>query len=322
MYFRKFSVTTARVVASAQPAAKHLFSLFSTRTGRNFDVVIVGGGVVGSSIAYHMKKQDPRTSVCVVERDPTYKAASTPLSAGSIRQQFSIRGNVEMSLASVDFLRNAKEHLKVSDDDDLVPDIQLVEGGYLFLSSTAEGCDTLRENFALQTSLGADVVMLEPPELETKFPWLNTSDGLQLGVFGQTGEGWFDPWALLHGFRRKALSMGVEYVEDDCSGFVVDKDTNKVTAVQTKKGDTMRCGAVVNAAGAWATRVCEMAGIPHWPVRPRKRMIFVVHWCVFFDCVIVPATCCSFHHQVVAAVDWILRSLFLNVAFHFAASNK
>ena len=84
---------------------------------------------MGSSIAYHLKLADPSTTVCVVERDPTYARASTPLSAGSIRQQFSIRENIEMSLASIEFLRSAGEILKTSPDDDIAPDIQLVEGG-------------------------------------------------------------------------------------------------------------------------------------------------------------------------------------------------
>jgi hypothetical protein len=83
------------------------------RASSSYDVVVVGGGVVGCSVAFHLKQADPSVSVCVIERDPTYKRASTPLSAGSIRQQFSIRGNVELSLASIEFLRKAGDHLKV-----------------------------------------------------------------------------------------------------------------------------------------------------------------------------------------------------------------
>ena len=77
-----------------------------------------------------------------------------------------------------------------------------MEGGYLFLAGTPEGCATLRENHALQTSLGADIVLLEKAALAQKFPWLHVGD-VDLGCLGRTGEGWFDPWALLTGFRRK-----------------------------------------------------------------------------------------------------------------------
>ena len=237
-------------------------------------MVVVGGGVVGSSVAYHLKAADPSTSVCVVERDATYKRASSPLSAGSIRQQFSIRGNVEMSLASIDFLRHANELLKISEDDDCAPDIQLVEGGYLFLASSDDGSATLRENHALQARLGADVVLLEPTELAEKFPWLTTDD-IMLGCYGQSGEGWFDPWALLMGLRRKAISLGVDYVEAECSS--VQVSNNVVQSVRTSNGSELACGHLVNAAGAWANELCHLAGIEHCPVRRRKRMIFVVH---------------------------------------------
>jgi glycine/D-amino acid oxidase-like deaminating enzyme len=99
----------------SQQQRRRLLSTTATpaRTSSSYDVVVVGGGVVGCSVAFHLKQADPSVSVCVIERDPTYVRASTPLSAGSIRQQFSIRGNVELSLASIDFLRMAGEHLKV-----------------------------------------------------------------------------------------------------------------------------------------------------------------------------------------------------------------
>ena len=130
------------------------------------------------------------------------------------------------------------------------------------------------DNFKLQKAQGADVELLNPQQLTSKFPWLNVED-VSLGCFGHSGEGWFDPWALLTAFRRKAIGMGVEYVEEECCG--MQTTHNAVTSVQLRSGRSINCATVVNAAGGWANEVCEFAGIIGCPVRRRKRMIFVVH---------------------------------------------
>jgi glycine/D-amino acid oxidase-like deaminating enzyme len=265
------SHATSAATHNCSPDTRHRHA--SSTAPSCYDVVVVGGGVVGSSVAYHLKTADPSVKVCVIERDGTYARASTPLSAGSIRQQFSIKGNVELSLASMKFLRESGEHLKISPDDDSAPDIQLVEGGYLFLGTSAEGCATLRENHAVQVASGADILLMDRPALQARFPWL-VADDVSLACFGQTGEGWFDPWALLRGFRRKALALGVDYLDAECTA--VDVEKGVVRRVRTADGRELQCGTLVNAAGSWATELCKMAGIEHCPVRRRKRMIFVV----------------------------------------------
>ncbi|MFP3610940.1 FAD-binding oxidoreductase [Paraburkholderia sp. SIMBA_050] len=231
-------------------------------------VVIVGGGVIGSSIAYFLRLADPTVGVTVIERDPTYARSSSALSAASIRQQFSTPLSIQMSLFGIEFLRSIGERLCV---DGVKPSIDLHEGGYLFLA-TPVGETTLRENHALQTSLGADISLLDRSALQARFPWLNTED-LVAGTFGESGEGWFDGYGLVQALRKKAQALGAHYVAADVTA--LHRDGRRVTQVQTANGETHACDVVVNAAGAWSRKVAQMIGID-LPVHARRRSIFNV----------------------------------------------
>lgn len=234
----------------------------------NSKVVIVGGGVIGSSIAYFLRKSDPTISVTVIERDPCYAQSSSALSAASIRQQFSTPLSIQMSLYGIRFLRDIGDHLEVEGHK---PSIDLHEGGYLFLATQA-GESTLRENHALQTELGADIALLSADELKQKFPWLNVDD-IVAGAYGVTGEGWFDGYGLVQALRKKAQSLGVRYVAAEVNG--LERDGRKVTHVLASNGERYACDTLVNAAGAWARRISEMMGIDI-PVYARRRSIFNV----------------------------------------------
>lgn len=231
-------------------------------------VVIVGGGVIGSSIAYFLRASDPTVSVTVIERDPTYAKSSSALSAASIRQQFSTPLSIQMSLYGIEFLRTIGERLEVDGNE---PSIDLHEGGYLFLATPA-GDATLRENHALQTALGADISLMDRDALHAKFPWLNVDD-LVSGAYGLSGEGWFDGYGLVQALRKKAQSLGARYVAAD----VVDvlREGRKVTHVVTGDGERHACATLVNAAGAWARPLAKMMGIDI-PVHARRRSIFNV----------------------------------------------
>ncbi|MEN8503662.1 MULTISPECIES: NAD(P)/FAD-dependent oxidoreductase [Paraburkholderia] len=231
-------------------------------------VVIVGGGVIGSSIAYFLRLADPTVGVTVIERDPTYARSSSALSAASIRQQFSTPLSIQMSLFGIEFLRSIGERLCV---DGVKPSIDLHEGGYLFLA-TPVGETTLRENHALQTSLGADISLLDRSALQARFPWLNAED-LVAGTFGESGEGWFDGYGLVQALRKKARALGAHYVAADVTA--LHRDGSRVTQVQTANGETHACDVVVNAAGAWSRKVAQMIGID-LPVHARRRSIFNV----------------------------------------------
>lgn len=223
------------------------------------NIVIIGGGAVGSSIAYHLAKHpDFKGQITVIERDPTYRIASSSLSASSIRQQFSTPVCIAMSQYGWEFLRD-------------MPEAGLKQRAYLFLATEA-GADILRENQAVQRDNGADISLLGPAALQKRFPWMNTAD-IALGAVGESGEGWFDGPGLLAELKRRARGLGVSYVAQVATGFVRSGD--RITAVMLADGSAVPSDTVVNAGGPWAARIASWAGID-LPVRARKRMIYVV----------------------------------------------
>ena len=231
-------------------------------------VVVIGGGVMGSALAYWLTRLEPSLSVTVVERDATYQHASSALSAASIRQQFSTPVNIRVSQASIAFLRNAAVELAVDGD---LPDIMLREAGYLYLAGVG-GDAVLREIHAVQKACGADVALMDRAELERRFGWLNSAD-LSLGSLGLSGEGWFDGYTLLMAFARKARRQGARYVNAEVCGFAVDG--RRITHVIAADGARMACTHVVNAAGPWARRVAALAGVD-LPVFARRRTVYVI----------------------------------------------
>ncbi|KAM9331698.1 FAD-dependent oxidoreductase domain-containing protein 1 [Pholidichthys leucotaenia] len=266
------------------------------------DIVIVGGGVMGWSIAYWLKRKEQRRGavrIVVVEKDTTYSQASTVLSAGGIRQQFSLSENIYLSLASADFMRNINDHLDVLNEEPV--DIQFNHSGYLFLASE-HGAHIMEENYSIQRDAGAKVCLLSPTQLKEKFPWINT-DGVAVASYGLENEGWFDPWSLLNAFKRKALSMGViqccgevtDFKYVTCLARMADGDTVKVRRIKSVKVQMpnsleyqpVECAIVVNAAGAFSGKLAAMLGMGSGPensiaefplpVEPRKRYVYVVH---------------------------------------------
>ncbi len=237
----------------------------------SYDVIIAGGGVIGSSIAFFLKGWvDFPGSVLVVEKDPSYANASTPRSAGGIRQQFSTPENIAMSIFGARFVKTAGEHLGMPGERLEIP---FVEQGYLFLA-TPPGMPILRRNHGLQREAGADIALLDREALAERFPWLNTK-GLEGGGLGLKNEGWIDPYGLLQAFRRRARALGAIYVQDTVTD--IERSSNKVVAVRLAKAGRLACGTLVNAAGAHAPEIAAMAGVA-LPVRPRKRFVYV------FDC--------------------------------------
>lgn len=242
----------------------------------HYDVIIVGGAVIGSAVAYFLTANpDFGGTVLVVERDPTYAKAATSLSSSSIRTQFSNPINVQISQYGSEFIRNFPEIMAVGDDR---PDLNFHPGGYLFLASTEAQAETLRENHAVQIACGADVVLWDADELKRSFPHLNVED-IRLASYGRSGEGWFNNTGLMYGFKAKARAQGAEHVTDEV--VAIGLEGGRVTSVTLKSGAVVGAGTIVNASGPRAALTARMAGLD-MPVEPRKRTSFV------FDCAKTP----------------------------------
>jgi glycine/D-amino acid oxidase-like deaminating enzyme len=235
----------------------------------SYDIVIGGGAVMGSSIAYHLAAHAGFSGrILVIDRDMTYARAASSLSLSSIRQQFSSPINIRVGLYGVSFLRRARDILSV---DGEAPDISLTENGYLYLASEA-GASILAANHATQRAEGADILLLDPEALKARFPFLNL-EGVAAGAWGRSGEGWFDGYMLTQAFRRKARSLGVVYREGAIAE--VAREGARVAAVRLASGEEIACGAFVNAAGAsGAAKLATQMGA-EIPVRSRKRCVFV-----------------------------------------------
>jgi FAD-dependent oxidoreductase domain-containing protein 1 len=173
------------------------------------DICIIGGAAMGSALALFLKQLDPGVQVLVIEPDPSYERASSARSASSIRQQFSSALNIQMSQFGLRYITDAAQLLAVPQQ--APPDLQFCKSGYLFLA-TAGGRPTLAKNIALQSSLGAEVISLEPSALAQRMPWLCT-DGISLASLGLSGEGWFDGYSFTQALRSKAASLGVQYIK-------------------------------------------------------------------------------------------------------------
>lgn len=237
----------------------------------HYDVVIIGGAVIGSSVAYHLAAHPSFAGrILVIEKDQSYQRCASALSAASIRQQYSTAINVAISLHGIAFLRKIGEHLQIDDER---PEIGLREDGYLFLA-TNEGRSILSANHRVQVDNGADIMFLESDALQERFPWLNTDD-VAAGTWGRTGEGWFDGYGLMQAFRRKARSLGVTYKAATAIDFT--RSGPRLSTVRLDDGTTIACDVVVNAAGAGGPAIARAAGID-LPIHNKKRMIFT------FDC--------------------------------------
>jgi glycine/D-amino acid oxidase-like deaminating enzyme len=230
------------------------------------DVVIAGGGIVGSAVAYFLSTDAACRGrrIMLVERDPGYREASTARSAGGIRQQFSTPENIAMSQFTLGMFRRLNAIFGTE------ADVAFREQGYLIMAPP-EGHALLSENAASQQSMGADIALLGAVDLARAFPWLAT-DGVAAAGFGRTGEGWFDPTSLATLFRKAATANGVGIVHDRINAIGV---RGRVESVSLASGKSIACHNLVNAAGPWAGELSALAGLK-LPVEPRKRFVYVI----------------------------------------------
>ena len=236
-----------------------------------YDVVIVGGAIMGSSTAWFLSDNpDFDGTVLVVERDPTYSDASTTHTNSCMRQQFSTELNVRISQFAADFVKNLREYMG---GDERVPELSIQSFGYMYLADNDRFADALRENQKVQLAAGAGTRLMTPDEISEHYPFYSIQD-IVLGSINQIDEGYWDGATVFDWWRRQARDRGIEYIADEVVGMTRNAAGTKVECVKLKSGRSVNCGQVVNASGPRANRTARMAGT-EVPVEPRKRYSWI-----------------------------------------------
>jgi FAD-dependent oxidoreductase domain-containing protein 1 len=229
------------------------------------DIVIIGGGVVGSSAAWHLRQDGFTGRILIVERDPSYGRASSFLAMGGIRQQFCTPVTVQMVQFSVRLWKTFDQQLGTPDAR---PRAWFRQRGYLFLADAATSA-ALMKRYEEERRAGAVVQLLSVEEIRQIAPDVYLDD-IVFGILGPD-DGYANPREVLSGFRRAAEAAGAEYRVGEVAG--VEHAGGRVTGVKLAGGDTISTPIVVNAAGPWAGRVAAMAGL-RVPVEPMRQMLF------------------------------------------------
>lgn len=236
-----------------------------------YDVVIVGGAIMGASTAWFlMDNPDFQGRVLVVERDPSYENTSTMTTTSCIRQQFSTALNVKVSQFAADFIKNLKMHLRGAEH---APDLSIKSFGYMYLADNDAFADVLRTNQKVQVQAGAATRLLTPADIARDFPFYALDD-IVLGSLNTVDEGYFDATAMFDALRRASRDRGVEYVSNEVVAMTRNSGGTRVESVTLKTGEVISCGQVANASGPRADRTARMAGID-LPVEPRKRYSWI-----------------------------------------------
>jgi len=227
---------------------------------RTADVIVIGGGIVGSSVAWHLTEAGVRR-VLVIERETHQGKGSTGRSMGGVRAQFSLPVSIRMSLYSIPFFARFQEAM--GHPSGYRPQ------GYLFVATSPRHMNALRENHARQQTEGLrQVSLLRPDDVRRIAPEIR-SDDVVGGSFCPT-DGFVDPHSVMTGFMNRAVERGAELLRDT-EVTSIQRDGYGVCGVETTRGPVSG-RVVVNAAGAWAGRVAKLAGID-LPVEPLRRML-------------------------------------------------
>ncbi len=237
----------------------------STQNSRFPDVLIIGGGVIGCSIAYHLTRRGCR-NVVVVERN-TIGSGSTAKAAGGFRQQFSYETNVRLAMYSINFFEHFHERLELPPDAEGVDFHQI---GYLFLLSTPEAFTTFERSAALQQRLGLPVEVLTPEQVGSRWPWLSVHD--LVGATYCPTDGYGRPHNVMQAFATQAQRLGASFVEG-AEVSAITRKAARIMTVETNQG-SFSPGSVIICAGPWSGELGRLAGV-EIPVQPLRRMCFV-----------------------------------------------
>ncbi|MEX0284214.1 MAG: NAD(P)/FAD-dependent oxidoreductase [Paracoccaceae bacterium] len=237
----------------------------------SYDVVIVGGAMYGSSVAWWLSgNPDFQGRILVVERDPSYEFASTTHTNSCIRQQFTADLNVKISQFGAEFIHNFRDFMG---GDDRVPDIALHSLGYMYMAATPEQAAGLKQAQEIQAANGAGTRHMTADQIAAEYPFYNL-DGVLAANHNPVNEGYFDGATIFDWWKRSARERGVEYIHNEATAMTLDATGTQAQSVTLASGETVNCGQVVNASGPRAKLTCAMVGIDI-PVEPRKRYTFV-----------------------------------------------
>lgn len=231
-----------------------------------YDIVIVGGGVMGSSTAYHLMASE-KLKVAVIEKDPSYEHASTPLSIGNVRIQFNLKENIEISQYAFEFMADFEETMAV---DGVQPKINWHREGNMFIIDEKDR-PRAESDIALQKKMGCNIEWWDREKLEQRLPHCNMGD--YVGATFGPDDGIMDPYAVLMGYRNKARSLGAKYITDEV--VAITTDGASVSGVKLASGEELSAKIVLNCAGPWAGEIAKTAGV-EIPVVPIKRQVFAI----------------------------------------------
>src|SRR6056300_1234598 len=185
----------------------------------SYDIVIIGGAMIGSSIAWFLTSNpDFDGSLLVIERDPSYEFASTSRTNSCVRQQFSSEINIRISQFTAEYVKNLRKYMGGDSD---IPDLILQAFGYMYLADNETFARHLRVNQKLQASLGAGTKIMSPEEIAAAYPFYNVSD-LILGSHNLKDEGYFEGSTMFEWWRRSARKKGAEYIHNEAVDIQLD----------------------------------------------------------------------------------------------------
>ena len=246
-------------------------TLSSTPARSSYDVVIVGGAMYGSSVAWFLADNpDFDGSVLVVERDPTYEFSATAHTNSCMRQQFSREINIQISQFAAEYVKNFREYMG---GDQRVPDLSIQNFGYMYLADNEAFAEILKQNQQLQSTCGAGTKIMSTGEIKRDYPFYNLDD-IILGSHNLIDEGYFDGNTLFDWWKRSARERGVEYLTNEVTAMTKNASGTAVESVTLNSGETVQCGKIVNTSGTRAALTSRMAGI-ELPIEPRKRYTFI-----------------------------------------------
>lgn len=236
-------------------------------TNKTYDVIIIGGGVMGCATAYYLLKFDSRLNIAIVEMDSTYEKASTPLSDGNMRIQFNIKENIQISQYGMQVMKTFADDMAVDAERQ---DPVFRQQGNLFVLDEASK-DESYEGFLLQNKLGCGVSWLTPEQVQQYYPIYNLKDCVAGTLGAQDGS--MSPMAVLTAYRKKVISLGAKVIDAEVTEVL--KEGNQVVGVKLNSNEVLHSKIVMNAAGAWAPIIAKTIDID-LPIAPTKREVAVL----------------------------------------------